>query len=213
MCHPALASWRVEAAEALTALGESARVGRLAEEHLRLAERLGTPSPQAAGLRALARSVGGDERLELLERAVALGVTSPARLEHVRDMVELGAAMRRINRRADAQHQLRRALHLADADGMSLLARQARAELLATGARPRRPASTGPQALTPAERQVTSLAATGHSNRDIAARLYITRRTVETHLTHSFAKLGISSRAELAASFVEAPDRPRPPQS
>ena len=72
------------------------------------------------------------------------------------------------------------------------------AELLAAGARPRRPAITGPESLTPAERHIASLAATGHSNRDIAGQLYITRRTVETHLTHTFDKLGISSRAELA---------------
>jgi DNA-binding NarL/FixJ family response regulator len=196
----------VEAVEALTALGESAAIHELAEEHLGLATRLGTPAPQIAGLRALARSVGAAERVQLLGRAVALGSTTPARLEHVRAMVELGAALRRVNRRADAQRQLRHALHLADADGMALLARRARAELLAAGARPRRPAITGPRALTPAERQIASLAATGLSNRDIAAQLYITRRTVETHLTHAFDKLAISSRAELPASLDDRAD-------
>jgi pimeloyl-ACP methyl ester carboxylesterase/DNA-binding CsgD family transcriptional regulator len=65
-------------------------------------------------------------------------------------------------------------------------------------ARPRRPA-TGWQALTDAERQVAELVAVGLTNREVAERLYLSRYTVETHLKHVFAKLGVSSRAELAA--------------
>ena len=74
----------------------------------------------------------------------------------------------------------------------------------ACGARPRRSAVTGIESLTPAERQVADLAAAGHSNREIAQRLYVTRRTVETHLTHVFAKLGISGRSELVDLFAHA---------
>ena len=84
---------------------------------------------------------------------------------------------------------------------MLLLARRAREELHAAGARPRRSALTGPDALTPAEHRVAELAALGHGNRAIAERLYVTQRTVETHLTHAFQKLNISSRAELAAAL------------
>ena len=74
-----------------------------------------------------------------------------------------------------------------------------REELLAVGARPRRAALTGPEALTAAEHQVATLAASGRSNRQIAQQLFITQATVETHLRHSFHKLGITSRADLLA--------------
>ena len=130
---------------------------------------------------------------------------SPARLEHTRALVALGAALRRANRRADARDPLRRALEQADRGGMLRLARRAREELNAAGARPRRSALSGPGALTPAEHRVAELAARGHGNRAIAERLYVTPRTVETHLTHAFAKLDIRSRAELAAALQPAP--------
>jgi DNA-binding NarL/FixJ family response regulator len=130
---------------------------------------------------------------------------SPARLEHTRALVALGAALRRANRRADARDPLRRALEQADRGGMLRLARRAREELNAAGARPRRSALSGPGALTPAEHRVAELAARGLGNRAIAERLYVTPRTVETHLTHAFAKLDIRSRAELAAALQPAP--------
>ena len=200
----ALGSWRVEAAGALTAMGENTQARRLADEHLQVARRLGTAGAQGAGLRALAHAGDPDERISLLERAVALLAGSPAQLEHTRALVDLGAALRRANRRQDARAPLRLALDLADRHGMRLLARRARAELQATGARPRRPALTGIDALTPTERHVATLAARGHSNPDIAQQLYVTRRTIETHLTHTFQKLDISARAELPAALAAA---------
>ena len=86
---------------------------------------------------------------------------------------------------------------------MRRLAHRARHELRAAGARPRRTALSGIAALTPAEHRVAALAADGHSNREIAQRLYVTQRTVETHLTHAFQKLDITSRAELARGFAD----------
>jgi DNA-binding CsgD family transcriptional regulator len=80
---------------------------------------------------------------------------------------------------------------------MRLLARRARHELHAAGARPRRSALSGVDSLTPAEHRVATLAAQGQSNRAIAEQLYVTRRTVETHLTHVFQKLDVSNRGEL----------------
>ena len=73
------------------------------------------------------------------------------------------------------------------------------------GARPRRAALTGHGALTPAERRVASLAAEGRTNRQIAQELFVTQRTVETHLTHTFAKLDVTSRDALAAALWPAP--------
>jgi DNA-binding NarL/FixJ family response regulator len=68
--------------------------------------------------------------------------------------------------------------------------------------------SADPDALTPAEHRVTRLAAEGLSNRAIADRLYVTERTVETHLTHAFQKLGIGSRTELAATLHQGSSEP-----
>jgi len=194
-----VACWRAEAAEALATLGQTGQAQRLAREHLELSEELGTPGARGAARRVLAAVVA--EPIPLLEQAVTMLAESPARLEHTRALVALGAALRRANRRADARAPLRQALDQADRGGMRLLARRAREELNAVGARPRRSALSGPGALTPAEHRVAQLAAEGHGNRAIAERLYVTQRTVETHLTHVFQKLGISSRAELAAAL------------
>ena len=194
---PAMAAWRVVDVEALLALGESGAAQALAREQVELAAVAGVPEPHGAGLRALARTVGNAEAVPLLEQAVAILDPSPARLEHTRALVELGAALRRSNQRAAAREPLRRALDLSERGGMRALEDRARRELLATGARPRRSAVTGVESLTPAERQVASLAAQGLGNREIAQQLYVTRRTVETHLTHVFTKLGLSGRSEL----------------
>ena len=76
--------------------------------------------------------------------------------------------------------------------------RQGERAAAAPAARTRRPA-TGWEALTDAERRVAHLVAAGLANREVAERLYLSRYTVETHLKHAYAKLGVSSRAELAA--------------
>ena len=93
----------------------------------------------------------------------------------------------------------------AHACGAKPLAERARTELLATGARPRRLALQGTEALTPSERRVTELAAGGLTNRQIAQELFVTMATVETHLRHAFRKLDVSSRGQLGAAL-----RPRP---
>lgn len=204
--HPVLASWRADAAEALALLGDGAESQRLAREQRALAERLGTPGARGAALRALAHGAGRTQRVALLEEAAATLATAPPQLEHVRALVDLGAALRRANRRADARAPLRAALDQAERDGMRRLAERAHAELLATGARPRRGALSGPAALTAAEHRVARLAAEGHGNRAIAERLYVSRRTVETHLTHAFQKLGVSHRGELPAAITAERD-------
>jgi DNA-binding CsgD family transcriptional regulator len=202
--HPGVASWRVDDCEALVALGDSGSARNLALEQLELAERTGLPEPRGAALRALAHTAEPADAVGLLEQAVGLLDLSPARLEHTRALVDLGSVLRRINRRAAARDPLRRGLDLAERGGMLRLAHRARVELRACGARPRRSAVTGIESLTPAERQVADLAAAGDGNREIAQRLYVTRRTVETHLTHVFAKLGISGRSELVDLFAHA---------
>jgi DNA-binding CsgD family transcriptional regulator len=81
--------------------------------------------------------------------------------------------------------------------GARLLAEQARAELLATGARPRRMVLTGVDSLTASERRVAEFAVQGLSNRQIAQALFISLRTVEAHLARIYRKLDVSSRRDL----------------
>jgi DNA-binding NarL/FixJ family response regulator len=116
-------------------------------------------------------------------------------------LVDLGSAMRRANRRRDAREPLRAALAIADEAGAQPLAQRARDELLAAGGRPRQTALKGVGALTASELRVAELAAGGRANRDIAADLVVTIRTVEFHLSRAYTKLGIRSRSELAQAL------------
>ena len=100
-----------------------------------------------------------------------------------------------------AREALRLALAEADRAGALLLAQRARRELVATGLRPRRAALEGTGALTPRQRQICQLAATGKGNRAIASELFLSIKTVETHLAAAYRKLGVSARAELAATL------------
>ena len=84
--------------------------------------------------------------------------------------------------------------------------------MLAAGARPRRGALTGLEALTASERRVAELAAAGMSNPEIAQALFVTLNTVEGHLRHAYQKLSISTRGQLPAALRSAaPQTPAPP--
>jgi len=122
--------------------------------------------------------------------------------------VDLAAALRRRGHRADARELLYDALDQAIRCGATELAERANEELLAAGARPHRSRTSGPEALTPSERRVARLAADGRSNPEIAQALFLTRRTVETHLTHAYQKLGISSRERLADALESGTESP-----
>jgi DNA-binding CsgD family transcriptional regulator len=202
---PSLWAWRSEAALALTGLGEHDRAHELAAEELRLARELGAPRALGVSLRAAGLVDGA---IGPLEESAAVLARSGAVLEHARALVDLGSALRRARRRSDARVPLREGLELASRCGAQVLARRARDELLATGARPRRDRLIGPEALTASERRVARMAAEGRSNPEIAQALFLTRRTVETHLTHAYRKLGIGSRAELAMALGTPPPDP-----
>jgi DNA-binding CsgD family transcriptional regulator len=195
---PAIASWRTAAAAAHLTLGHQGEAAALAREQLRLARQAGAPTTLGVALRVHAGAGGGEE---LLTEAVSLLEAGPARYELALALTDLGSGLRRSGRRTEARTPLRRALDLAERTGAAPLAARARQELLAAGARPRRTALTGPDALTSTERRVAGLAADGLSNRQIAQHLFITQATVETHLRHAFGKLGIASRSDLPAQL------------
>jgi DNA-binding CsgD family transcriptional regulator len=197
-CFSADASrWRADAALALAHQGEPEHARTLAHEHLSVAQRIGTPRARGHAARVLGTLTAGGDGVELLREAVTLLQPSPARLELAHAHVELGAALRRASQRTQARDCLRTGLELAHRAGATPLAHRAQQELLAAGGRPRRPVFTGVDALTAAELRVAHLAAEGATNREIAQRLFVTQRTIETHLRHVFQKLDIGSRTEL----------------
>jgi DNA-binding CsgD family transcriptional regulator len=202
---PGVVAWRSTAALARMALGETQRARALAEEELGLARERGLRRVVIRDLRILAFSVAGTRRLDLFAEAVRVGRAGPARLEYMNALVDLGAATRRANQRTAARDPLRKGLELADGGGAAALARRAREELDATGARSRRVMLSGINALTPSERRVADLAAGGLTTRQIARVLFVTPKTVEFHLRHVYRKLDIpSSRADLARAMLRA---------
>jgi DNA-binding CsgD family transcriptional regulator len=201
--NPAFMAWRSQAALVLRQLGQNEEAGQLAYEELELARRWGAPRALGVALRAAGLTEGGDAGLDLLEEAVRVLAGSSAKLEHAKACTELGAALRRANQRSRAREHLRQALELATICGAAPLVQRAEAELLATGARPRRVPLRGVESLTPSERRVAELAAEGPTNRAIAQALFVTPKTVEVHLSSAYRKLGISSRSQLAAALAE----------
>jgi DNA-binding CsgD family transcriptional regulator len=147
---------------------------------------------------------GGPEGVERIREAVLLLEGSPARLEHAYAFTDLGASLRRGNRRAEARDVLRAGLELAQRLGATVLADRAHEELVATGARPRRLVLSGVDSLTPSERRIAAMAAEGLSNREIAQALFVTLRTVEMHLSNAFRKLDVSSRTQLPAALASS---------
>jgi DNA-binding CsgD family transcriptional regulator len=196
--------WRLGAAECLLRLGCAAEATALADEQLTLARRWGTSSAIGIAMHGQALAHGGDP--EALTAAAEVLATSPARLDHARCLVDLGAALRRANQRSAARQPLRDGLELARRCGAEALWRRAHEELVVAGGRPRRLMFSGPDALTPSERRVAELAAEGMSNRDIAQLLYVTTKTVDNHLGRAYGKLGISSRSELPAALQAGDD-------
>lgn len=186
--------------------GDPMRARDLAEEELGLSRAWGTPRAIGISLRTLALVAQGADSLDLLQTSVTTLENSGAPLELARSLVELGSVLRRQKKRNDAREPLAAGMEIAHRCGAKALTQKAREELVMTGARPRRPGRRGPAALTSAERRVAGLAAEGMTNREIAQSLFVTLRTVEVHLTHTYQKLGISSRENLRASLADQGD-------
>ena len=197
-------SWRSGAALEHHALGAEAAALDLARAEVDLARAWGAPRGLGRALRVLGLIQGGSEGIERIREAIAVLEDSPARLEHAYALADLGAVLRRANRRAEAREHLQQALELAQRCGANLLTERAHEELIATGARPRRLVRSGVDALTPSERRIAAMAAEGLSNREIAQAQFVTLRTVEMHLSNAFRKLDISSRTQLPGALASS---------
>jgi DNA-binding CsgD family transcriptional regulator len=199
--NPDMAPWRPHLAQSLLLAGERDEARALADEHAALARAWGAARPLAGALRIQGLARGGEEGILSLRESAEVARVSPGRLELALSLVEVGAAERRANRRTAARELLQEGLSLAHHCGARSLQDRALTELLAAGARPRRPPASGRDTLTPSELRIADLAGAGQTNREIAQRLYITQKTVEAHLARAFRKLHVDSRAQLTAAL------------
>ena len=189
---------------ALAHLGRRDEAAALADAELALAERFGAPLPIAGALarprrrrarprrarRALRARAGGRRRAGASSRC-GCGSSSAARWP------TWAGASRRATRCVRRWPTPTRRARCCSSE-------RARRELVATGLRPRQAALEGTAALTPRQRQICELAAVGKGNRAIAQELFLSVKTVETHLAAGYRKLGVNTRAELAAELAAA---------
>ena len=187
-----------ELAEAASRTGDRALLESALEW---LSERTGViRSGWASGIEARVRALlsEGEVAESLYGESIAHLAGTRVRPELARTHLLYGEWLRRERRRLDARKHLRTALEAFTSMGTEAFARRAERELLATGERARKRTVNTRDQLTPQEEQVARLAANGHTNREIAAQLFISPSTVEYHLRKAFRKLDVKSRTQLA---------------
>jgi DNA-binding CsgD family transcriptional regulator len=192
----------VDQVEALVELGRVDEAGELLAWYEANAKALGRRSARASALRcrALLAAAAGDldGSLALFEGALQEHDAVPLPFDRARTLLAYGAALRRAKRKADARAALEEAVSAFETLDAALLSEKARSELARIGGRRR---SEG--GLTATELQIAELVAEGRSNKEVAAALFVSVKTVEANLSRVYAKLGIRSRAALAAQLAE----------
>ncbi len=160
--------------------------------------------PYLSAALACARPLLADEEEDEALFAAALGGTAGYPFLRARTLFSLGRRLRRRRRSADSRAPLREAVDLFDALGATRWAGRAKLELRATGEQVGSRAPDARDRLTPQELQIARLAAEGLSNREIGERLFLSHRTIGSHLYRIFPKLGIGSRAQLRDALAGA---------
>jgi DNA-binding CsgD family transcriptional regulator len=191
--------WLSDHVEALLELGRVDEAVRLLDEWEADARRLERDwmlahATRCRGLVAAARGAV-DEAASLLEQAINQHERVGDRFGRARALLALGVVRRRERQKRAARDAMDAALAEFEELGAATWIEKARAELGRIGGR------TRTEGLTPAEQRVAALVAEGRTNREVAAALFVGESTVETHLSHVYAKLGLRSRAELARMF------------
>jgi DNA-binding CsgD family transcriptional regulator len=197
--EPADVWWRADFAEALLDVGRVDEAVELLDAWESDARRLARDRVLAhvTRCRGLVAAARGDVDLALatLEQAVdqSNAVTDP--FGGARALLALGVTRLRARQKRGAREAIAAALAGFESLGAVMWTKRARAELGRIGGR------TQEEGLTPAERRVAALVVEGRTNQEVAAALFLAERTVETHLSHIYAKLGIRSRTELARVY------------
>ena len=185
-----------ELIEAAVRCGQPERARRAFERVQETTRAAGTD--WALGIEARLRALLSDgDPDELYKEAIRRLARSRVRVQLARTHLLYGEWLRRQRRRLDAREQLRTAHELFTDFGVEAFAERARLELEATGERARKRTADTLDELTPQETQIARLAAQGETNREIAARLFISASTVEYHLRKAFRKLDVKSRVQL----------------
>jgi DNA-binding CsgD family transcriptional regulator len=204
--EPVIVPWAQDLVEAY------ARQGRIGDARRVLArlerQAVCTVSPVAGAAAARCRGLLDDDFEPAFAGALALHGRRPMPFERARTLLAFGRRLHRSCQRAAARDHLRAALEGFEHLKAVTWARQAEAELRAAGGRRR----TVPddQALTPQELRVAAAVQRGASNRDIAADLFLSPKTVEFHLRQIYRKLGVHSRTQLVAALAERDRAPGP---
>ncbi|MEU2793008.1 AAA family ATPase [Streptomyces sp. NPDC007100] len=197
---PAIGPWRSRAAGVSLLLGYGHDAYALAEEELERARRCRIPRAVGVALHAAGQVAGGAGGLELVAEAVDVLERTPAELELARALYTLGGGLLRRDDKPGARTALRGGLDIAVRCGASALARSLQQRLHEAGGRAGSRGASGCP-LTAGEERVAALAAEGWSNKQIAEHLFVSLRTVETHLTGVYRKLRIEGRRELGPAL------------
>lgn len=201
--QPVLMPWRLELARVQICLGQKDAAAQLAREQIEVGVPDGTT--YALALRLLAATVPGHQRITLLKEAVNILQAGDDRVELAHALADLGQAMHAQGDPSRARMMTTRAYQLAHVSGAQLLCGSLLLDQPGIG-----PVATYDSApddaaslLSDAERRVAALAAQGHTNREIAGKLFITVSTVEQHLTRIYKKLDIKRRVDLPMGLAE----------
>jgi DNA-binding CsgD family transcriptional regulator len=208
--NPACVGWRARAVLTHARLGQASAAGKLAAADIAAAQAWGAPVTIGRALTAASVVHPAAAALGLLRDAVAILDNTGALLEQARVQVRLGVTLHATGRDRDAREALHRGLDLANRCGAVRLAARAQDQLLSAGARPREASGFQPSALTAGERRVTELVVQGLTNQEVAIKLCISKRTVDTHLAHVYRKLGIRSRSRLREAVHSLADHGEP---
>ncbi|MFE0631387.1 AAA family ATPase [Streptomyces sp. NPDC058864] len=199
--HVMTALWTVgDLAEAAAHCGEKDEARAVLERLAPLAGRTSAARVRLAARHARAVLAPGDEGEAAFASALDADLTGWS-LERARLRLAYGEWLRRQRRVLESRAPLRAARDTFDDLGATAWSRRARQELEATGETTRQRSPRAADRLTPQELQIAMLAAEGLSNKEIGARLYVSHRTVSTHMSRIFPKLGVTSRSQLARHF------------
>ena len=196
--HPGILLWAApDLVEAAVRAGQPDRCSAVLERFEAWVTGSGLPVPAAALARCKGLLADADAAMDHFDAALRHDHSAQRPFERARNELALGEAMRRQRRRSEARTHLRNALEVFEKLGTAPWAERARAELRASGETARKHDPSTFDQLTPQEVRIALFASRGASNPDIAAKLFLSRRTVEYHLHKVFTKLGVTSRAEL----------------